>query len=72
MTPAVVWAIVRRPRLWWPALRAALRLRRDGGVLPSREWWEWRLHTAYGDGRRPRPEDVVEYLEWTEAFRRSK
>jgi len=30
------------------------------------------LHTAYGDGRRPRPEDVVEYLEWTEAFRRSK
>ena len=67
----MIAAVARRPRLWIPALRALFRVRRAGGLTPSRAWWEWRLHTAYGAGRhRPRAEDVVAWLEWCRSYER--
>ena len=72
MSPAVVWAVVRRPRLWPAAVGAWWRVRRRGGFGPSREWWEWRLHTAYGEVRTPHPEDVVAWLQWSRDFQKSR
>ena len=68
----VILAVLARPRLWLPALRAAARVRRRGGLTPSREWWRWRLHTAYGDDRSPRTEDIVAWLSWCRSFERRR
>jgi hypothetical protein len=66
-------AVIRHPGLWPTALAAMLRLSRPGWwrrwppvPLPTNEFWRFRMLTAYGgDGSsRPRPEDVVSYLEW--------
>ena len=64
-------ALVVRPRLWWVAVRQAMRVARprwwrrapylpipDGGYL------RFRMETAYGDARAPRPADLIAYLEW--------
>ncbi len=65
------WAVLRRPHLWFTALRQLLR------SVPSR-WWSrppflpvpdrtyvrFRLETAYGTATAPVASDVVRYLEW--------
>jgi hypothetical protein len=38
--------------------------------IPERDYWDWRLHTAYGD-REPDPEDTVEVLRWRRRMRRT-
>ena len=75
----MIAAVVRRPRLWGEAGRAALAL-----AAPS--WWKsppflpvpesgymaWRTATAYGSADAPvRPQDVVAFLEWRKAFRKT-
>lgn len=65
---AILAAVARRPRLWAAAAKAVVRLGR-----PSRAWWEWRLHTAYGTSRaRPAPADVVAWLEWCRSYETSR
>jgi hypothetical protein len=67
-----VVAVLRRPDLWWTALRQARRMARRGWwkrapflPLPDREYLRFRLETQYGDANHPpEPEDVVTYLEW--------
>lgn len=70
MTPAAVWAVLRRPSLWLTALRAARRMTVRGRL--DRDWWEWRLRTAYGTRRRPRPDDVVSWLRWCRSYEQSR
>ena len=64
-------AVLRRPHLWFTAVRQA------GRSIPQR-WWRqapfvpfpdrtylrFRLETAYGSHGSPRVDDVVRYLEW--------
>ncbi len=72
-------AILRRPRLWGEALRAA-------AALTPRAWWRtapripapeptylaWRRATAYGSADAPmEADDVVKFLEWRRRFRRA-
>ncbi len=66
-----ILAVVRRPGLWFTAIRQLLR------AVPSR-WWarsphlpvpdaayvRFRLETAYGASGKPRPDDLIRYLEW--------
>ena len=51
-------ALVRRPHLWWTAVRQVLRLRPSDWwsrppylPLPSRAYVRFRLETAYGSAR---------------------
>jgi hypothetical protein len=40
--------------------------------IPDDRYLGFRMETAYGDpGRPPRPDDLVEYLEWCRRRRRS-
>ena len=72
LSPAVVAAIARRPRLWATALRQARRLaapgwwrRRPFLPLPDREYLRFRALTQYGDAdHRLDPADAVAYLDW--------
>ena len=67
-----VGAIARRPGLWSTALRQARRLTPTGWwrrppflPVPAKDYLAFRTVTQYGEiGRRPSPEDVVDYLEW--------
>ena len=68
------WAVLRRPHLWFPAIRQVV------GAIPTR-WWprrpfvpvpdmnyaRFRLETAYGAHATPQVDDVVRYLEWCRA-----
>jgi len=62
--------VARRPDLWVTALAVAGRLlprrrRRSGRRLGRRAYLAFRMETAYGDPKaRPRPDDLVAYLEW--------
>jgi len=63
--------LVRRPVLFWEAIRAGWAMRSRGGVTPSPEYLAWRLHTAYGDDARSvRPEDLAAYLGWRRMMRK--
>jgi hypothetical protein len=63
-------SLARRPILVWEALRAALAMRRRGGVLPSPDYLAWRLQTAYGDdGAEAHPGDLASYLAWRRRMR---
>jgi len=68
----LVWAVLRRPDLWWTALG---ELRRMTPTLwwrspphlpvPDRRLWEFRMVTAYGQpDAAPGRADVVSFLEW--------
>jgi hypothetical protein len=64
-------ALAGHPRLWATAGRQVLRLARPGWwrrspflPLPDPEYLHFRLETQYGPSGAPRPEDVVDYLEW--------
>lgn len=83
VTAAVVWAVLRRPSLWWTALRQISRLAprrwwasRPFLPVPSREYMEFRLVTQYGGGhgeplRAAEPRDVVDYLRWCREWDRA-
>lgn len=63
--------LVRRPVLFWEAIRAGWAMRSRGGVTPSQEYLAWRLHTAYGDDASSvRPEDLAAYLGWRRMMRK--
>jgi hypothetical protein len=74
---ALTRQILVRPRTWPLLLGAAWRFRRRDWYrhppflpLPSREYMQWRLHTAFGDEKAtPTATDLVSYLEWTVRMR---
>jgi hypothetical protein len=79
--PGAAWAlattaaVVRRPTLWFPALRQVRRLAPRGWwrrppflPLPDPGYLQFRLQTMYGDARDPSPDDVVTYLDWCRRF----
>jgi hypothetical protein len=63
---------VRRPSTGVALLTVAWRFRRRGWwrrapflPLPSREYVQWRMHTAYGDANiTPPADDLVRYARW--------
>ena len=65
----ITTAVIRRPDLWSTALRTALRLHPQGGLLPPTEYLEHRGSAVYGEplGQVPARE-FVRYLEWCKAF----
>lgn len=75
---ALAGAVLRRPDLWWTALRQLRVLARPGWwrrppflPVPDRGYLAFRLQTMYGDpDHRPAPADVVTYLEWCRAWPR--
>jgi hypothetical protein len=77
--PGVIWAVLRRPRLWGEALRTLVAVAprswwagRFRLPLPEPEYAAWRRATAYGSATAPMiPGDVVAFLEWRRRFRRS-
>jgi len=70
-------AVLRRPELWWTAVRQVRLLaapgwwhRRPWLPLPDRDYLRFRLVTQYGDpDHAPEPADVVAYLHWCRAYR---
>ena len=61
------------------AVRAGWRFRARGWLLrppflplPPLEYMEWRLHTAYGAGRLPAPEEVERYLRWVDRMAKER
>ena len=65
-------ALKARPSLLVEALSTAWAFRARGGVLPSRHLLNWRLATAYGSDSVAGPaDDVIRFLEWRRAVRRS-
>ena len=71
---------IRRPRLLLAMLRMAWRFRRRGWwkrppflPVPPREYLEWRLHTAYGDGGRgPTVDELDRYVRWANRLYRTR
>ncbi|NNE72329.1 MAG: hypothetical protein HKN26_01560 [Acidimicrobiales bacterium] len=69
-------AVLRRPDLWFTAVRQVGRLAPSGWwrrppfvPVPDAEYLRFRLQTAYGDADRdPEPADVVTYLQWCRAW----
>jgi hypothetical protein len=77
---AAACVVLRRPSLWGTAL-VQIRVLAEPGwwrrppflPLPAPAYFRFRLETAYGgdDLRLLRTEDVVAYLAWCRAWRRS-
>lgn len=69
-----------RPRLLASLLRAAWRFRARGWwrrppflPLPPREYLDWRMHTAYGDGDRdPSVDELSRYVRWANRLYRTR
>lgn len=76
----LVGHLILRPRLYGAAVRAAWRFRRRGWYrvppflpLPSPEYLDWRLHTAYGEeGAGPSAHEFERYLRWMDRMQRSR
>jgi hypothetical protein len=71
-------AVAVRPRLWREAAATVWRLTPDGWwrrppfvPVPDAAYWQFRMHTAYGEQMTGRPtrSDVVDYLEWCQRVR---
>jgi hypothetical protein len=67
----MVRVVLRRPHLWWIALRQFRRMIAPGWwrhrpflPLPDADYVRYRMETAYGSARAPEPDDVITYLEW--------
>lgn len=66
------WAVLRRPSLWFTALRQWKRTTPAGWwkhrpflPVPSGDYLKFRMVTQYGDANhRAAPEDVLNYLAW--------
>lgn len=66
-------ALLRRPLLFWEAVRAALAVRGHGGLRPSAQYLHWRVHTAYGnDMSETTARDFIKFLEWRRQMRISR
>ncbi len=73
----VVVAVLRRPSLWWSAVRVVRRViptrwwtRPPFLPVPSRAYLRFRKEAYYGDARAPfRADDVLKYLTWVRAWR---
>jgi hypothetical protein len=73
-------AVLRSPARWVEALRAAWALRSLTWFsqapylpLPDRTYLRWRSLTAYGDSSALVPRaDLMLYLKWRAAYRRSR
>lgn len=71
---------MRRPRLLGAMARAAWRFRARGWwrrppflPVPPREYLDWRLHTAYGEGgREPTPGELGRYITWANRMHRTR
>ena len=72
-----MFAVLRRPSLWWVALRQAVALVPPGWFrrapflpVPSREYLRFRMVTAHGGSGAVAldPHEVVTYLEWCAAW----
>ena len=68
-----IWAVARRPQLWFTAVRQMLRAVPTGwwtrppyAPLPDRAYLRFRLETAYGAAP-PKAADFIRYLEWCRA-----
>ena len=76
----IVGRAIVRPRLLAAMLRAAWRFRARGWwrrppflPIPPREYMEWRMHTAYGDGdRAPTMVELTRYMRWANRQFRSR
>jgi hypothetical protein len=72
LSPTLVLAVLRRPRLWVAAVRGGSRLAPTGWYrrppflpLPSPGYLGFRLETMYGSADRPAdPADLVRWLGW--------
>jgi len=71
-------AMLRRPWLWWTAVRQMFRMTRRRWwtrppylPVPDRRYMRFRLETAYGTDGPGRAADVVRYLEWCRASERA-
>ncbi|MGA7228592.1 MAG: hypothetical protein WBZ40_13075 [Acidimicrobiia bacterium] len=61
---------IRRPVLFWEAIRAFFAMRSHRGLFPSSSYVDWRVHTAYGDGMSGiRQDDLIEFLAWRRRMR---
>lgn len=59
-------AVLRRPGLWLTGIRQAFVMVRPG----ARDYFHFRMVTQYGgDGGKPTPDDLVQYLSWVKAER---
>lgn len=68
-------AVLTHPGLLVEAVAAGWTARPRSGwrswlPLPDAAYWEWRLHTAYGDAE-PDPDDDVAVLAWRRRMRRT-
>ena len=59
----------KRPAVLWEAIRAALAMRRRGGIAPSGDYLAWRGYTAYGAVVPASTADLVSFLEWRRRMR---
>jgi len=62
-------SLMRRPMLAAESVRALLSVRSRGRPWPSRNYMDWRMHTAYGDDSALDRKDFIHYLEWRRRMR---
>lgn len=66
-------ALVRRPVLFWEAIRAGLAVRVHRGLRPSTQYLHWRVHTVYGDHMsETTTEDLIKFLSWRRMMRTTR
>ena len=73
---SVIGAVLRRPGLWWTALRQVWSFvprdwwrRRPFLPMPDRAYLAFRIETHYGTSGTPEAEQVVAYLTWCREMR---
>ena len=79
-TIALLARVAARPRALRAMLGAAWRFRARRWwrrppflPVPPREYLEWRMHTAYGDGgREPTAGELERYLRWANRMHRTR
>lgn len=75
----LLWGVLTHPGSILLFVRAGWRFRARGWwrrppflPLPSREYLEWRLHTAYGEaGSAPEFDELERYLRWVVRMNRA-
>ena len=84
VTPAAVFAVAVRPRLWGTALRQLFRLAPQGWwkhapflPVPPADYLEFRLVTQYGGEHGSQREnvrtvDVLDYLAWCKEWNQAR
>ena len=72
----LVFAVLRRPSLWWTALVQANEFALPGWwrrkpfvPVPDAKYMQFRFETQYGTTGTPEPHHVVEYLAWCREMR---